>query len=189
MKHVNCTIKRAFRARRRRLSVESAHHPLDRSRFIVVWQQDAELTRLSVSTLLSAIITDTQSALTMSASMPSGLVVGAYRSMVLPSLPTKNFAKFHLTSEPAMAIKPLSDLLSFSCFQNGLAFAPFTSIFANSGNLAPYLPANALISAAEPLLRSEPIARSGATAGSRTCYPTARAPCSFGSSNLTETRR
>ena len=92
----------------------------------------------------------TQSALTMSASMPSGLVVGAYRSMVLPSLPTKNFAKFHLTSEPAMAIKPLSDLLSFRCFQNGLAFAPFTSIFANSGNLAPYLPANALISAAEP---------------------------------------
>jgi len=58
MKHVNCTIKRAFRARRRRLSVESAHHPLDRSRFIGC----GFTTPRSVSratTLLSAIITDT----------------------------------------------------------------------------------------------------------------------------------
>jgi len=88
--------------------------------------------------------------LMISDSIANGLVVGAYRPTVLPCLSIKNLEKFHLISLPARASNPLSGADSFRCFQSGFAFAPFTSVFSISGNLAPYFPANALISAALP---------------------------------------
>jgi hypothetical protein len=63
----------------------------------------------------------------------SGLVVLAHLPTTFPSLPTKNFSKFHLIR--FMPIKP-----GFSFFihsQTGSALSPFTSTFPRTGNETP----------------------------------------------------
>src|ERR1700730_13726272 len=63
----------------------------------------------------------------------SGLSAGAYRLMGTPSLPTRNFVKFHLI--PSVPRMPGTDFFKYS--YNGCASGPLTLIFANIGKLTP----------------------------------------------------
>jgi hypothetical protein len=63
----------------------------------------------------------------------SGFFVLAQRPLTLPSLPTKNFSKFHFTR-----FIPNNPAFSFLSHSNaGSALSPFTSILPNTGNETP----------------------------------------------------
>src|SRR6266481_3244989 len=63
----------------------------------------------------------------------SGLSAGAYRLTGTPSLPTRNFVKFHLI--PSVPRMPGRDFFKYS--YNGCASGPLTLTLANIGKLTP----------------------------------------------------
>merc|ERR1719182_271843 len=81
----------------------------------------------------------------MSLSIEAGLTCGPKRLTTRPAGSTRNFAKFHLMSEPS-----ISPCFSLRCTHAGWALNPLTSTLVNIGKVAPYLSANDRISAAEP---------------------------------------
>src|ERR1700675_2761272 len=73
------------------------------------------------------------SAASTSGARLSGLSAGAYRLMGTPSLPMRNFVKFHLI--PSVPRIPGTDFFKYS--YNGCASGPLTLILANIGKLTP----------------------------------------------------
>src|ERR1700731_1636741 len=74
-----------------------------------------------------------QSSFLIGASRASGFLSGEWRATILPARSIRNFVKFHFMF--AVPRKPRFARVRYR--YSGCALGPFTSIFANMGNLTP----------------------------------------------------